>query len=344
MIASCRVDLLRPHKFMDAIDEPEIRLPAPPDIANEARIVDGGAPEGGRGHLAALEERIDLGKEGVGTAHDAPLYRTIPINQEEKSYLEKNRKFPTSRGMDAVRKLILEKADERGSNLAELSRKIGRNHAYLQQFIHRSTAPSIPEELRPALASELGVMPDDLRGKGKEQPATSAVNHKATATESLIARHAKRSTLSVNQQIAPDITPGAQLVGESDLPVFGTAQGGRGGAVVITDRPVDWAQRPDSLLRVRDGYGIIITGDSMSPEHKSGSTALVNPHLPPRAGDSCVFRSHADDGEVKICIKELVRQTHDLWYVKQHHPKKSFALKKSEWQICHVTVGNYFRR
>ena len=89
---------------------------------------------------------------------------------------------------------------------------------------------------------------------------------------------------------------------------------------------------------------MIVTGDSMSPRIESGDTVLVNPHLPPRAGDTCIFRRHEDHGAVEICIKEYVRQTDDLWYVKQHNPKKSFTLKRTEWQICHVTVGNYFRR
>jgi phage repressor protein C with HTH and peptisase S24 domain len=323
---------------MNAIDEAEIRLPASPEIRDKARIIDGSLTEGSSGHPAPLKEGIDLGKEGVSTAHDAASYRTIPIAQEVKSYLDKNREFPTSCPMDAIRKLILERADEKGKNLAELSRKIGRNHAYLQQFIHRSTAASIPEAVRPALASELGVREDDLRAS----KTRTAVNHKTAATESLVADSKQPSTLSVNQQSGHEI-PGSHLVGDRDLPVFGAAQGGRG-AVVLTNDPVDWVLRPDSLLRVKDGYGMIVSGDSMSPRIQNGDTVLVNPHLPARAGDACIFRKHEDHGAVEICIKEFVRQTADLWHVKQFNPKKSFTLKKAEWQVCHVTVGNFFRR
>lgn len=136
--------------------------------------------------------------------------------------------------------------------------------------------------------------------------------------------------------------PGESLFGEADLPVFGVAQGGRG-ALVVTAEPVDWIVRPSPLLRVRDGYGIIVVGDSMSPEHKAGSIALVNPHIPPRAGDTCVFRSHADDGTVHIVVKELRGETSTHWKVHQHNPRKDFTLRKDEWQICHRTVGNYFR-
>ncbi len=125
--------------------------------------------------------------------------------------------------------------------------------------------------------------------------------------------------------------------------MFGTAQGGSG-ALIVTDQPVDWVVRPDPLLRVRDGYGMIVTGDSMAPMHKHGSTALVNPHLPYRSGDTCIFRNHADDGEVQVIIKELRRYTETTWHVRQYNPLKDYTLKRSEWQICHVTVGNYFGR
>jgi phage repressor protein C with HTH and peptisase S24 domain len=133
------------------------------------------------------------------------------------------------------------------------------------------------------------------------------------------------------------------LTGDRDLPVFGTAEGGRG-ALILSNDAVDWVLRPDPLLRVKDGYGMIVTGDSMAPEHRSGSTALVNPHLPWRAGDTCVFRSVSDDGTELAIIKELRRWTDSLWYVRQHQPRKDFTLKRSEWQVCHVTVGNYKRR
>ena len=61
--------------------------------------------------------------------------------------------------MDAVRKLILENV----SNLSETSKKIGKNHAYLHQFLHRNTPAKLPEDVREALAAEIGVHPDQLR-------------------------------------------------------------------------------------------------------------------------------------------------------------------------------------
>jgi len=163
--------------------------------------------------------------------------------------------------------------------------------------------------------------------------------------QNLVARQKDATVMSGSEQItAQDLTvQRASLIGESrDLPVFGVAQGGKG-AMVLTSEPVDWISRPVSLSRVRDGYGIIITGDSMSPAVEAGSTSLVNPNLPPRPNDICVFRGIAADATVLVCIKRLVRESADLWHVMQHNPKKTFTLKKSDWQTCHVTVANFYR-
>ncbi len=234
-----------------------------------------------------------------------------------------------------VRKLILEKLVERGLTMKAASLQIGQNHSYLYQFLKRGTPTELGEYPRARLATLLQVPEDALRGPSAKLPAREY--GKAPPAQN------RGADMSGTQHILldnPRATP--SLFGNADLPVFGTAQGGQGGALVMSNEAVDYVVRPAPLLRVKDGYGMIVTGDSMSPQHENGSTALVNPHLPPRNGDTCVFRSHLDDGTVLAIIKKLRRYTDDTWHVSQFNPKKDFQLKRSEWQICHVTVGSYF--
>lgn len=243
-----------------------------------------------------------------------------------------------------VRKLILDKLAEKGLTMSEASLKIGKNHAYLQQFLKRGHPIELGEKARLPLAELLGVSEDDLRGPSSKLPKREYVKATAISRESLIVPTEHPPLQSDNKQDASAMRSGNSLVGDKDLPVFGTAQGGSG-ALIVTDLPVDWVVRPDPLLRVRDGYGMIVTGDSMDPVHKHGSTALVNPHIPWRGGDTCVFRSHHDhNGDNFAIIKELRRFTDDTWYVRQYNPPKDFTLKRAEWQDCHVTVGNFFSR
>ncbi len=233
-----------------------------------------------------------------------------------------------------VRKLILEKLVERGLTMKAASLQIGQNHSYLYQFLKRGTPTELGEYPRARLAALLDVPEDALRGPSAKLPAREY--GKANTTNNV------QKVSPTQHNLVDNFTPVVAQFGNADLPVFGTASGGIGGALIMSGEAVDYVVRPAPLLRVKDGYGMIVTGDSMSPQHENGSTALVNPHLPPRNGDTCVFRSHMDDGTVLALIKKLRRFTDDTWYVTQFNPKKDFQLKRSEWQICHVTVGNYF--
>jgi phage repressor protein C with HTH and peptisase S24 domain/lambda repressor-like predicted transcriptional regulator len=241
--------------------------------------------------------------------------------------------------MDVVRKLILEKIAERGLTMKEVSLRIGHSHSYLQQFLKRGIPEELGEHDRAALAALLGVPENELRGKSPALAKKDYIRSGGTVVEAqpdIKLSDTGHKRIDISQEAAA-------LFGGRDLPVFGTAQGGSG-ALIVTDQAVDYVVRPAPLLRVRDGYGMIVTGESMSPKIESGDTVLVNPHLPPRNGDTCVFRCHQDDGTVLAIVKKLRRFNDDTWFVSQLNPQKDFTLKRSEWQVCHVTVGSYFSR
>lgn len=70
---------------------------------------------------------------------------------------------------DSVRARIEQLASTTGESLAELSRMIGRNPAYLQQFVKRGSPRRLPEDERLALAMHFGV---DERELGARDPWT----------------------------------------------------------------------------------------------------------------------------------------------------------------------------
>ena len=106
----------------------------------------------------------------------------------------------------------------------------------------------------------------------------------------------------------------------------------------MSDQAVDWLARDTALLRVRNAYGMIVTGDLMKPAISSGDTVQVNPNKPPHPGNFCVFRSCKDDVDIAI-VKELRRFNDETWFVKELHPEeRDFTLKRSEW-TCHVVVA-----
>lgn len=241
-----------------------------------------------------------------------------------------------------VRKLILERLRELGLNMSEASKKIGMNHAYLQQFLKRGVPAELGEVERAQLAELLGVPESELRGPSQKLPKRDYTRVSEIPSPPVATRITKMSDNRLN--LVDNLSQVNTTFGERDLPVYGTEQRVSGGALVMTNEAVDWVVRPAPLLRVRDGYGMIVTGDSMSPKIENGSTALVNPHLPPRNGDTCVFRKREEDGSISVTLKTIRRFNDETWFVHQYEPAKDSTLKRSEWRECHVVIGSYFGR
>lgn len=65
--------------------------------------------------------------------------------------------------MDRARDLIRKRIAEKGLDMAKVSKAIGRNHAYMQQYLNLGKPKELPERVREALASELGISQDILR-------------------------------------------------------------------------------------------------------------------------------------------------------------------------------------
>lgn len=222
--------------------------------------------------------------------------------------------FPMMEPDSSIGKIVRAARVQRGWSQPELAKRVGTKQQTIEKIElgkikHSSFLPAIAQELNIAIG-------------------TVVRNSRPLAT-------------------ALETVPGSQLIGERDLKVYAAVQGGSG-TLVLSNEPVEYVARPEPLARVKDGYGVIVIEDSMAPEFRSGDIALVNPHLPPRAGDTCVFRHQAVDGTQTACIKYLRRATETNWQVSEWSSEaggqRDFNLKRSEWQICHVTVGNYKRR
>ncbi|MEH3041475.1 MAG: helix-turn-helix transcriptional regulator [Sphingomonas paucimobilis] len=84
--------------------------------------------------------------------------------------------------MDAVRAGVARLAAERGASLSELSRLLGRNPAYMQQFIERGSPRRLSEGDRATLARYLGVSEAALGGpESRELIAVPRIDAAASA-------------------------------------------------------------------------------------------------------------------------------------------------------------------
>lgn len=219
--------------------------------------------------------------------------------------------------MDAARKLLVDTLTRRPDlDLKNLSLAIGRNHAYLQQYLMRGSPRELPEAARLVLAPLLGVTPDALR-----------------ASSPLIGED-----LSLDGDM-----PGLFTTDESDLPVYGSAQGDGNWMTITSANPVDFVRRPEPLLSARGGYGCHVIDDTMSPAFERGDLLLVHPDRPVRPGDDCLFVQESENRLQRVQLKRLLRIASESWEVRQFNPPLDFDLDRGEWQKVQLVVGKYSR-
>jgi len=137
--------------------------------------------------------------------------------------------------------------------------------------------------------------------------------------------------------------PMALSAGRPDLAVYASAAGGPEGAWVLSGDAIAWIHRDQRLVGVRDAFACYVVGESMFPAYEHGNLLLVNPAVPPTAGDDCLLIQEASDGSRSALIKRLVRFNSTSWTVKQWNPDKTFSLPRKEWQRALLVIGKYNR-
>ena len=133
---------------------------------------------------------------------------------------------------------------ERGEDFAGLSRMLGRNAAYIQQFVRRGVPKRLKEEERRKLARYFAISEALLGGPAEE----------ATAAKGLVS--VKRHPVSVSAG------PGAIVMEELGKPYFGFDERW---LKALTSTPAERL----SIVKVE--------GDSMSPTLNQGDDILVDP-------------------------------------------------------------------
>lgn len=145
-------------------------------------------------------------------------------------------------------------------------------------------------------------------------------------------------------RFAPVVIPGRQLVAPELMPVYAAAAGGEGHTIVTID-PIEHVKRPAVLENVRNGYGLLLTGESMVPVFRPGDIALVHPHLPPRRETEVVlYGREPKRGDIEAMIKQLDGWTDTDWRLSQWNPAREFKASRADWPICHRVVGKYAGR
>ncbi|MDQ0392203.1 transcriptional regulator with XRE-family HTH domain [Labrys monachus] len=139
-------------------------------------------------------------------------------------------------------------------------------------------------------------------------------------------------------------SPARDLLGERDLAVFAAVEGGPGDLVVSTD-PIDIVPRPWFMGAVRDGFAVLVVGESMVPAFRPGDMAIVNPRLAPMRGKEHIFMQESVDGGFIATIKHLRGWTEQEWLLRQFNPppggQEEFSLPRALWRRALRVVGKF---
>jgi phage repressor protein C with HTH and peptisase S24 domain len=165
--------------------------------------------------------------------------------------------------LDPTRLRVMKLIQQRRTDLKKASLAIGRNAAYLQQYLYRGIPKTLPEDAREALAAFLGVPEESLR-PAKTESAVEPALPQVVAAASVSAI-------------------GGGMPGFSQVPELDVRASAGHGAFHEGDEEIKavW-MFPDAVirheLRARSANLRIITidGDSMEPLLASGDRVLVD--------------------------------------------------------------------
>jgi phage repressor protein C with HTH and peptisase S24 domain len=219
--------------------------------------------------------------------------------------------------MTTARDLIRAKLDTLGLSMKEASEAIGKNHAYLQQYLERGVPGQLPEEPRERLATLLGVQPRALKdsaplSEGREAGIRGPVRR----------------------------LPAANLLDR--IPVLGIAEGGEDGWSLWNGETVDTVPTPPSLSGAPNGYATYVVGTSMEPRYYPGEVIYVHPGRPVTIGTYVVVQvKPKSDGEPpRALIKRLIKRTALKITLAQFNPEKSFDIPLKDVVSMHRIVGS----
>lgn len=192
---------------------------------------------------------------------------------------------------------------------------------------------------RSQVAARLGVSVQSLSHyeRGKNRPSLERLERLAsiygTTTATLLGDAATPNNEAVLAQV--------QVPSRRDLPVFGAAQGGAEGAMVIGDGPIDYIDRPGDLAHVTDAFAVYMVGDSMEPRFKQGEILYINPQRPFRPGQDVLIEL-LDSGERYAIVKTVLRVTPAALLLKQHNPALEFEVERSRIVRVSLITGTHY--
>ena len=212
----------------------------------------------------------------------------------------------TEQHLTPARARLIALLEDKRFSLAEASRRIGRNAAYLFQYVHRNTPRKLDEDTRQALAEILGVHETVLREGAPTQLSDVAQDYAAS----------------------------------NRLPLVGSTASTDQSHILMNDgEPRGYVDRPPYLAGADDAFAVEMVGDSMEPRYRAGELLHIHPARAIARGDDVLVEL---TGGIAM-IREFVRIEDDTMVFHQHNPGRDRAVEKAEITRMYRIVGIQLR-
>jgi len=215
---------------------------------------------------------------------------------------------------DSVRDLVRTTLAQRGLNMSQVSKALGRNHAYLHQFLDRGIPAQLPEAVREQLAGILQVPEAQLKGGGSSRSLSK------------VARVGRGPVLAVGDKI----------------PVMGFGKQDAGGLFGWSGEIVDYIFRSPQLVGATQAYAVYVEGSGMEPRYYAGEVIYVHPGKPVTPGAFVLVqvKQETEDATPRAFIRRLVKRSSGKMTVAQLNPPKEVEIKASDVLAMHKIVGS----
>ena len=215
---------------------------------------------------------------------------------------------------DPTRHRIEAELAEKGVNMSALSVALGRNRAYIQQYLKRGTPRVLPEDARERVAEILQIPPELLK------PSRTALAVPQSA-----------SSASARRAEAPALRGSGWGAGfrrsEDRIPIFDCP--GRLDAALATD----WVERPGHYAGGGAGFAIWVT--TAVGRLLPGDLIFIRPNQPAVRGDCAVV---VREDEI-LCLGEVTNRSENAVTLRSSDQEKTYGLP--EFRIMRVAAAAF---
>ena len=247
---------------------------------------------------------------------------------------------------DQLRAKLLDAMRAADVNANVLARKISRRPDYIRDFLSgrkNSLGAFEVSNIEEALNLPLGT----LSGRNSILDKLSRkIERKTDDQWNLITKEMlERAQNSINFDEASGRPPvSAEFYGQRDLPIFSTVENGNS-SMLVSKEPIDFVPRPWFLREVRNGYAIVIAGDSMVPAYEPGDSVIINPRLPAIKDRNALFIKDESDDQFTAKVARLSRMTEADWHIQVWNPAAGSpaqsTLSRVEWSYVYKIINKH---